>query len=195
MVQPPPDDIRSLLNSTATGQHLLLGEFVLPFAPGESDPTGVTTAVTDGRTQLWITDGQLRLSIFSRTLGGWTTLGEERIGTIKAFSGPADQIEVGWQLCDGSNDTPDLRDRFILGSDWADIGTVTDTQATAISDHATATTDIPPVGETFAFSDGSGAAMQAADDQHHHNVTLDAHVVSQDYVPPSYKLAWIMKVS
>jgi hypothetical protein len=76
------DNIRELLESTATGQHLLLGEFVLPFAPGEADPTGVTSNVTDGRAQLWIDDeGTLQLSVFSRTLDGWTDLGASALTT------------------------------------------------------------------------------------------------------------------
>lgn len=72
------DNIRELLESTATGQHLLLGEFVLPFAPGEDDPTGVTSNITDGRAQLWIDDdGALWLSIYSNTTGTWTTVGAQ----------------------------------------------------------------------------------------------------------------------
>jgi microcystin-dependent protein len=31
------------------------------------------------------------------------------------WSGTVDQIPAGWQLCDGTNGSPDLRDRFILG--------------------------------------------------------------------------------
>lgn len=34
---------------------------------------------------------------------------------IVAWSGPSNQIPYGWVLCDGSNNTPDLRARFIVG--------------------------------------------------------------------------------
>jgi hypothetical protein len=37
-------------------------------------------------------------------------------GMIVMWSGKKDEIPAGWALCDGSNGTPDLRDRFILGS-------------------------------------------------------------------------------
>lgn len=37
-------------------------------------------------------------------------------GVITLWSGASDAIPNGWYLCDGSNDTPDLRDRFIVGA-------------------------------------------------------------------------------
>ena len=36
-------------------------------------------------------------------------------GVIVMWSGELDAIPSGWALCDGSNGTPDLRDRFVLG--------------------------------------------------------------------------------
>jgi hypothetical protein len=38
------------------------------------------------------------------------------IGIILMYSGPHTSIPDGWSLCDGTNGTPDLRDRFIVGS-------------------------------------------------------------------------------
>jgi microcystin-dependent protein len=37
-------------------------------------------------------------------------------GTIMMWSGQAADIPTGWAVCDGTNGTPDLRGRFILGS-------------------------------------------------------------------------------
>ena len=37
-------------------------------------------------------------------------------GGIIAWSGAIANIPTGWYLCDGSNGTPDLRNRFILGA-------------------------------------------------------------------------------
>ncbi len=36
-------------------------------------------------------------------------------GVIVMWSGPLDAIPAGWVLCDGSDGTPDLRNRFVLG--------------------------------------------------------------------------------
>ena len=37
-------------------------------------------------------------------------------GLVAMWSGEADAVPDGWALCDGSNGTPDLRDRFVLGA-------------------------------------------------------------------------------
>jgi len=37
-------------------------------------------------------------------------------GMIMMFSGTSGGIPIGWLICDGSNGTPDLRDRFIVGA-------------------------------------------------------------------------------
>jgi len=37
-------------------------------------------------------------------------------GLISMWSGSVAAIPGGWQLCDGTNGTPDLRDRFVIGS-------------------------------------------------------------------------------
>lgn len=37
-------------------------------------------------------------------------------GMIMMWSGSIDRIPIGWSLCDGTNGTPDLRDRFIVGA-------------------------------------------------------------------------------
>lgn len=38
-------------------------------------------------------------------------------GTIVLWSNSYDTIPDGWQLCDGTNGTPDLRDRFVVGAE------------------------------------------------------------------------------
>lgn len=37
-------------------------------------------------------------------------------GTIVMWSAAANAIPTGWALCDGTNNTPDLRNRFIVGA-------------------------------------------------------------------------------
>ena len=38
------------------------------------------------------------------------------VGAILLWSGAVSAIPQGWKLCNGTNDTPDLRDRFIMGA-------------------------------------------------------------------------------
>ena len=37
-------------------------------------------------------------------------------GGVIMWSGAADDIPTGWALCDGTNGTPDLRNRFVIGA-------------------------------------------------------------------------------
>lgn len=210
----PPDDIRALLNMSPTGRELLRGEFVLPFTRDEGDPTAESN-VTDGRAQLWIDRGQIRLSVYSRTLGQWMTVGEERVGTIKMFAGAASDIEVGWVLCDGTNGTPNLLDKFILAGTFDEIGEENAGAATAIAahddhvltigNHVDDVTSANQSATDTVTDDGTNQKTVAI--AHSHIVPLNlshagssadahsAHVVSTDYSPPSYKVAFIMKVA
>ncbi|MFA5351197.1 MAG: hypothetical protein WC357_07715, partial [Candidatus Omnitrophota bacterium] len=38
------------------------------------------------------------------------------VGSIIIWSGTVASIPTDWQLCDGTNGTPDLRDRFVIGA-------------------------------------------------------------------------------
>ncbi len=57
------------------------------------------------------------------------------IGSIIYWPGSAGSIPAGWQLCDGTNGTPDLRDRFVPGAGGAyavgDAGGYADVQIPA----------------------------------------------------------------
>ena len=48
--------------------------------------------------------------------------GEVAIGSIMMWSGTVATIPAGWQLCDGTNNSPDLRNKFIVGA-ASDSGT------------------------------------------------------------------------
>ena len=52
-------------------------------------------------------------------------------GFIGMWSGSAETIPTGWALCDGTNGTPDLTERFILGAGKGDTPGTTGGTATA----------------------------------------------------------------
>jgi hypothetical protein len=52
------------------------------------------------------------------------------VGGIVMWSGLISAVPTGWYFCNGSNGTPDLRDRFIIGAS-ADNGGVAKTNVTA----------------------------------------------------------------
>ncbi len=201
------------LDSTVTGQNMRAGTFVFPIV--DYDPTTETRNVEEGACKLWVSDGRLHLGVFSLALNKWTTLSEEHVGTIKMFFGSASDIDAGWQLCDGSNGTPDLRDKFILGGEFADVGNEEVEQATVIANHGSQTLTIGNHVDDVTSANQSatdtvtddGANQKTVAIAHNHVVSLnlshagssvtdaDAHSVTTDYFPPYYTLAFIMKVT
>ncbi len=92
-------------------------------------------------------------------------------GVIAAWSGAANAIPEGWALCNGSNGTPDLRSRFLVGagSDYA-VGDTGGAASEALEYHY--------------FSSGSTMGHLRA-----YNQNLETH----DNRPPYYALCFIMK--
>lgn len=78
--------------------------------------TYATVSSKGGDVPLQPNSANLAAAVASIPEGGSTFLVKAPIGTIVIWSGTADNIPTGWQLCDGTNGTPDLRDKFVLGA-------------------------------------------------------------------------------
>ena len=52
----------------------------------------------------------------TRKIDAFAASGSFPSGGIIIWSGSSDNIPTGWALCNGENNTPDLRDRFVLGA-------------------------------------------------------------------------------
>jgi hypothetical protein len=79
-------------------------------------------------------------------------------GMIMIWSGSVGSIPSGWVLCNGSNSTPDLRDKFVIGagSTYAVNGTGGSANAVVVSHTHTATVTDP--GHTHSLTAWHGAA-------------------------------------
>lgn len=152
-------------------------------------------------------------------------------GTILAFSGsfsegyPIDKLtglaDKGWHLCDGTNGTPDLRGRFILGaSDVHAVGSTGGEEATGLS-----IDNLPPHNFSGTTSTNGGHAhtvyggwdetssdeidvfltkrvkkrsnrQTSTDGYHNHTFTTNTlgSGVAHNNMPPYYTLAFIMKI-
>jgi hypothetical protein len=139
-------------------------------------------------------------------------------GGIIIWSGAANAIPTGWVLCNGSNSTPDLRNRFVVGagSTYAVAATGGSADAITVSHTHTfsgsGTTSTVGDHQHWAGSIGTGSTYGAwyssGDSQthltqpagsHNHTVTVSGTTASTGAsgtnanLPPYYALCYIMK--
>lgn len=167
------------------------------------------------------TSGQALLSAGSGNTPTWGNIFVT--GMIMMWSGTIATIPSGWALCNGSNGTPDLRNRFVIGahSDNAGVAnttiTGTNTQtggskdAIVVSHTHTASVSDPGHKHnvnTWQGNNGSGVA-NAGEDNGPYSETQDIQTAftgisvsisttgssgTNANLPPYYALAFIMKL-
>ena len=90
-------------------------------------------------------------------------------GCIVIWSGSSASIPSGWYLCNGSNNTPDLRNRFVIGatSTYA-VGATGGTKDAIVVSHTHSVSDpehshgLQKLGSAQAGTDNGGAPISAA---------------------------------
>jgi hypothetical protein len=132
-------------------------------------------------------------------------------GMISLWYGSIGSVPVGWYLCDGTNGTPDLRDRFVVGagSTYSVAATGGSANAVLVSHTHTATVTDPghrhtqssngplcpgggtqyPLGNTaFAgvFTQTATTGITVAN-------TTEGVSATNANLPPYYALAYVMK--
>jgi hypothetical protein len=143
-------------------------------------------------------------------------------GMILLWSGSSTSIPSGWALCNGSNGTPNLQDRFIVGagSSYAVGSTGGSANAIVVAHTHTGTTisngdhkhstfsylDATSTGDNITASDTGGndegtlstkfAGETNTTGAHTHTFTTDSTGSSNTNanLPPYYALAYIMKL-
>ena len=119
------------------------------------------------------------------------------VGSIIMFSGKAEEIPSGWAICNGENGTPNLIDRFILGSTYAG-GTGGNSQITL------SVSQLPPHRHRLKKC-WYGKADNANDRQvvrWDDSVSTNDQILTEetglgmpiDIMPPYFRLIYIMKV-
>jgi microcystin-dependent protein len=157
------------------------------------------TAVTSTAAELNIMDGVTATATEINLLAGQTSLFP--VGGIILWSGSVASIPTGWALCDGTNSTPDLRDRFVVGA-----GSTYSVDDTGGADSVTLTTSQIP-SHTHSYTDSyvlQSALVPGIDIDYNSNTYNPNGSLSKttgsagsggshENRPPYYALAYIMK--
>lgn len=180
--------------------------------PGKDgvSPTVAVTSITDGH-RVTITDatGQKSFDVLNgkNATGGGGSSGVSDsfpVGGIIIWSGTADDIPSGWHICDGTQGTPDLRDRFVLGA-----GTAYEVGSTGGAAKVTLTTAQMPshihasgyIASVNGIGDIVGYLPKNKSDGVESNSVWEKKNASSGYseahenMPPYYALCYIMKLS
>ncbi len=107
-------------------------------------------------------------------------------GLIVMWSGALDTIPDGWALCDGTQGTPDLTDKFVIG---ADAGLPPDSEGGS-DDHSHSVTTS---AHSHTIAVGANLAAGATYAQQTDPASPTGSTNLQDHIPPYYALAYIMK--
>jgi len=118
-------------------------------------------------------------------------------GTIIPFKGSRSDIDVNlWAICDGTNETPDLRDRFIMAGSFAQVG-----GRGGRSSHSHSAKTIPQ-GQVrkvralqFPHKDGNIKDFDVERHDHGFNgIESPVTVENASNIPPYYRLVFLMKL-
>ena len=133
-------------------------------------------------------------------------------GMISLWYGSIGSVPLGWYLCDGTNGTPDLRDKFVVGagSTYSVAATGGSTDSIVVSHTHTATVTDPGHNHTATTGSLAGAQFQGGNlgtPREGSSSTNTSSVVTGITVansttgvsgtnanlPPYYALAYVMK--
>ena len=126
---------------------------------------------------------------------------------------------MGWQLCDGTDGTPDLRGRMVMGAggtyaagSTGGADTHTHTIAGSISATTLSTAQMPSHGHTvygssfvasatnriamssYNAQEGSASTSSSGSSGSHTHTLAEASAASASNLPPYYALAYIIKL-
>ena len=157
-----------------------------------------------------VTTGVMTATSFVGNGAGLTGIQGIPTGVIMMWSGTIATIPSGFALCDGSNNTPDLRDKFIVGAKQDDgVGAASTAKSNitgslaATGGSTSATTSQEGVHEFTGSEDNSAQVQDASSsyngiqnknsrDRHQHGIDW-RHTHTVTTIPPFYAIAYIMK--
>ncbi len=148
-------------------------------------------SVTVGNDKRFVVD-----SAGAKTIIGNTEYFMVPKGGIIIWSGAVSDIPTGWVLCDGTNGTPDLRDRFVLGAGHNYVVGATGGE----SEHILTIDEMPKhsheINRTFSGGgggSGGGDINISGSGNHPFYILETGGSQPHNNMPPYYSLCYIMR--
>ena len=189
---------------------------------------------TDGRTpsEIWLTQGYSYKLVLKDSTGSTIATYDDIYGilgtvpsvtpipsgVITMWSGSVGSVPSGWNLCDGTNGTPNLVNRFVVGagSTYSVGSTGGSTDSIVVSHTHTATSTVTDSGHTHSLTNGTslwqqsaGSSLGGGGSSNPVNVAVNSATTgitvattntstgtsgTNANLPPYYALAYIMKL-
>jgi microcystin-dependent protein len=124
-------------------------------------------------------------------------------GVIAMWSGTIATIPQGWALCDGTNGTPDLRDKFAVGGRQDSAGIVQTNVSGALlqtggeAKHTLTIAEMPSHSHAYVDSYGGPTSGGGSEGNYSRLATGTGYSgggAAHNNLPPYYALAFIMKL-
>ena len=189
--------------SRASGDFTIGGNLTAASAAFSGSLSASSLNVTHSASVVSLSTGEVTVT-GDLTVGGTISgFGTVPVGGIIMWSGAQNNLPAGWQLCDGSNGTPDLRGKFVLGA-----GGKYAVSAQGGAEAVTLTLEnIPSHNHRYTFK-GSGIAGASNSDNLFYRVGAtgsntaytdyvggrNGTTVPHDNMPPYWALCFIMRV-
>ena len=117
------------------------------------------------------------------------------VGAIVIWSGSVDNIPAYWHLCDGTNGTIDLRDKFVLGAGNGYSVGATGGEAT----HTLTIGEMPSHSHSISYGRHGGTGQTTSADFSGSNFTETTSTVgggaAHNNMPPYYALCYIQRIA
>lgn len=209
-------DAVTVKNSTGTGVDVPAGKTMLVFNNGTNVLDVIThlssltlgSALPAGSGGTGLTSPGTAGNVLVSNGSAWTSGSGFPSGGIIMWSGSIASIPSGWYLCDGTNSTPDLRSRFVVGagSTYAVAATGGSADAIVVSHTHTATVTDPGHFHTNAVTSYLNPASTGGGSPYGGNGPTSTNTTgitvansttgssgTNANLPPYYALAYIMK--
>ena len=145
--------------------------------------------------------GEIRQTDLVSTFNTSSGFGMVPTGGIIMWSGTVANIPTGWYLCNGSNGTPDLRDKFIVGAKQDDGGVAKTNITGSLTQAGGSTTiditQIPAHTHDVTFLDGYATGHEVITGRNNVGSSYTQATASAGggtaYTQPYYALCYIFK--